>query len=145
MKPFVGLARYYRRFVDDFSKIALLLTWLTRNEVRFEWDEGCEESFMKLKRLLTSSPVLTTPDGTGGLFVYSDASFKGIGCVVMQHDRVVAYALRHLKPYEVNYSKHDMELAAIVFALKIWRHYYYGEKFEIYTKHKSLRYIFSES
>ncbi|MGI4673420.1 Ty3/Gypsy family RNase HI domain-containing protein [Klebsiella pneumoniae] len=76
--------------------------------------------------------------------MYSDASHKGLGCVLMQHGKVIAYASRQLKEYEIRYPTHDLELAAIVFALKIWRHYLYGEKCEIYSDHKSLKYIFTQ-
>nr|GFD13936.1 reverse transcriptase [Tanacetum cinerariifolium] len=76
---------------------------------------------------LVSAPVLTLPSGSGGFQIYSDASKKGLGCVLMQHGKVIAYASRQLKPYEVNYPTHDLELAAVVFALKIWRHYLYGK------------------
>ena len=76
--------------------------------------------------------------------VYSDASYQGLGCVLMQHGRVVAYASRQLKPYERNYPTHDLELAAVVFALKIWRHFLFGETCEILTDHKSLKYLFSQ-
>ena len=76
--------------------------------------------------------------------MYSDASHKGLGCVLMQHGKVIAYASRQLKDYEKRYPTHDLELAAVVFALKIWRHYLYGEKCEIYTDHKSLKYIFTQ-
>lgn len=76
--------------------------------------------------------------------VYDDASLKGLGCVLMQHGKVIAYASRQLKPYELNYQTHDLKLAAIIFALKIWKHYLYGEKFEIYMDHKSLKYLFSQ-
>jgi hypothetical protein len=88
--------------------------------------------------------VLTIPSSSGGFVIYSDASHKGLGCVLMQHGKVVAYASRQLKNYEQNYPTHDLELAAVVFALKIWRHYLYGEKCEIYTDHKSLKYFFSQ-
>ena len=90
------------------------------------------------------APILTIPDGSGGLIIYSDASKKGLGCVLMQHGRVVAYASRQLKPYEQNYPTHDMELAAVVFALKIWRHYLFGVLCEIFMDHKSLKYIFTQ-
>ena len=76
--------------------------------------------------------------------VYSDASHQGLGCVLMQHGKVVAYASRQLKPYERNYPTHDLELAAVVFALKIWRHFLFGETCEIFTDHKSLKYLFSQ-
>ena len=87
--------------------------------------------------------VLTIPSDKGGFIVYSDASHQGLGCVLMQNGKVVAYASRQLKPYEMNYPVHDLELAAVVFALKIWRHYLYGEIFQIYTDHKSLKYLMS--
>lgn len=81
---------------------------------------------------------------TGGFVVYTDASKTGLGCVLMQNERVVAYGSRQLKNHEQHYPTHDLELAAVVFALKLWRHYLYGEKFEIFTDHKSLRYLFSQ-
>nr|GEY86802.1 reverse transcriptase [Tanacetum cinerariifolium] len=90
---------------------------------KFVWNEEREKSFEELKRRLVSSPVLTLPSGTGGYQIYSDASKKDLGCVLMQHGKVISYASRKLKPYEENYPTHDLELAAVVFALKIWRHY----------------------
>uniref|UniRef100_A0A2N9FVM9 RNA-directed DNA polymerase n=1 Tax=Fagus sylvatica TaxID=28930 RepID=A0A2N9FVM9_FAGSY len=144
IRSFLGLAGYYRRFVEGFSRLAVPLTRLTQKGVKFEWSEECEQSFQELKRRLVSAPILTIPDGSGGLVIYSDASKKGLGCVLMQHGRVVAYASRQLKPYEQNYPTHDMELAAVVFALKIWRHYLYGVQCEIFTDHKSLKYIFTQ-
>jgi hypothetical protein len=144
IRSFLGLASYYRRFVEGFSHLAMPLTCLTQKGVKFEWSEECEQSFQELKRRLVSAPILTIPDGSGGFIIYSDASKKGLGCVLMQHGRVVAYASRQLKPYEQNYPTHDMELAAVVFALKIWRHYLYGVQCEIFTDHKSLKYIFTQ-
>ena len=87
---------------------------------------------------------MKTPSGTGGMVIYSDASGKGLGCVLMQHGHVIAYASRQLKPHEKNYPTHDLELAAVIFALKIWRHYLLGDKVLIYTDHKSLKYIFTQ-
>ncbi|RVW24090.1 Transposon Ty3-I Gag-Pol polyprotein [Vitis vinifera] len=101
-------------------------------------------SFQELKNRLVPAPILTIPSGSGGFVVYSDASHQGLGCVLMQHGRVVAYASRQLKPYERNYLTHDLELAAVVFALKIWRHFLFGETCEIFTDHKSLKYLFSQ-
>ncbi|RVW21559.1 Retrovirus-related Pol polyprotein from transposon 297 [Vitis vinifera] len=83
--------------------------------------------FQELKNRLVTAPILTIPSGSGGFVVYSDASHQGLGCVLMQHGKVVAYASRQLKPYERNYPTHDLELAAVVFALKIWRHFLFGE------------------
>ncbi|MCQ7691371.1 Ty3/Gypsy family RNase HI domain-containing protein, partial [Salmonella enterica] len=108
------------------------------------WDDKCQQSFQELKKKLTSAPILVIPSGGEGFVVYSDASLQGLGCVLMQNERVVAYASRQLKPHEKNYPTHDLELAAIIFALKIWRHYLYGQTFEIFTDHKSLKYIFTQ-
>ncbi|GJW37562.1 putative nucleotidyltransferase, ribonuclease H [Tanacetum coccineum] len=144
VRSFLGLARYYRRFVEGFSLLALPLTKLMRKGEKFVWNEEREKSFEELKRRLVSSPILTLPSGTGGYQIYSDASKKGLGCVLMQHGKVIAYASRQLKPYEENYPTHDLELAAVVFALKIWRHYLYGETCDIFTDHKSLKYIFTQ-
>nr|GEV57809.1 hypothetical protein [Tanacetum cinerariifolium] len=102
------------------------------------------ESFEKLKKRLVSAPILTLPSGSGGFHIYSDALKKGLGCVLMQHGKVIAYASRQLKPYEANYPTYDLELAEIVFALKIWRYYLYGETCDIFTDHKSLKYIFTQ-
>nr|GFC30002.1 retrotransposon protein, putative, Ty3-gypsy subclass [Tanacetum cinerariifolium] len=104
-------------------------TSVTENEER-------EKSFEELKQCLVSAPVLTLLSGSGGFQIYSDAFKKGLGCVLMQHEKVIAYALRQLKPYEVNYPTHDLELIAVVFALKIWRHYLYGESCDVFTDHK---------
>jgi len=144
IRSFLGLAGYYRRFVKDFSAKAAPLTRLTKKGVDFVWDARCEESFAQLKLSLTTAPVLAVPEGTGGFVVYSDASKYGLGCVLMQHGKVIAYASRQLKPYEKNYPTHDMELAAVVFALKIWRHYLYGERIQLFTDHQSLKYFFTQ-
>ncbi|GJV10958.1 putative nucleotidyltransferase, ribonuclease H [Tanacetum coccineum] len=136
VRSFLGLAGYYRRFVEGFSRLALPLTQLMRKGEKFVWTDERQESFEELKRRLVSAPILTLPSGSGGFQIYSDASKKGLGCVLMQHGKVIAYASRQLKPYEVNYPTHDLELAAVVFALKIWRHYLYGEACDIFTDHK---------
>ena len=144
VRSFLGLAGYYRRFVEGFSRIATPLTQLTRKNTKFEWNEQCEKSFQEFKKRLVSAPVLTIPSRSGGFVIYSDASGKGLGCVLMQNGKVIAYASRQLKDYEKNYPTHDLELAAVVFALKIWRHYLYGEKCDIFTDHKSLKYFFTQ-
>ena len=143
IRSFFGLARYYMRFIEDFSRLAAPMTRLTRKEVKFDWDDRCEEAFQELKRRLTLAPILIIPDMGHGYTVYCDASRARLGCVLMQSGRVVAYGSRQLKNHEQNYSTYDMELAAIVFALKIWCHYLYGEEFEVYSNHKSLKYIFT--
>ncbi|KAL0549558.1 hypothetical protein IC582_014043 [Cucumis melo] len=144
VRSFLGLAGYYRRFVENFSRIAIPLTQLTRKGAPFVWSKACEDSFQNLKQKLVTAPVLTVPDGSGSFVIYSDASKKGLGCVLMQRGKVVAYASRQLKSHEQNYPTHDLELAAVVFALKIWRHYLYGEKIQIFTDHKSLKYFFTQ-
>ncbi|XP_052732478.1 uncharacterized protein LOC128196266 [Vigna angularis] len=130
VRSFMGLAGYYRRFIEGFSKIVAPLTQLTRNDQPFAWTDRCEASFQELKDKLTSAPVLVIPDTAKPFVVYCDASHQGLGCVLMQEKRAVAYATRQLKVHEKNYPTHDLELAAVVFALKIWRHYLYGSTFQ---------------
>ncbi|KAA3480520.1 reverse transcriptase [Gossypium australe] len=130
---FLGLAGYYRRFVKCFSTIATPMTRLLQKDIRFEWSDKCQKSFDQLKTPLIEAPVLVQPESGKEFVIYSDASLNGLGCVLMQEGKVVAYASRQFKLHEKNYQTHDLELTAIVFALKIWRHYLYGEKchFEI--------------
>ena len=144
VRSFLGLAGYYRRFVKGFSMIAATMTRLLQKNVKYEWSEKCQGSFEKLKAFLTEAPVLTQPTCGKEYVIYSDASLNGLGCVLMQEGKVVAYVSRQLKPHEKNYPAHDLELAAIVFALKNWRHYFYGEKCFIYTDHKSPKYLPSQ-
>ena len=124
--------------------MALPLTMLTRKGQPFVWTTECEASFQELKNKLTSAPVLVLPDPQVDFEVFCDASKQGLGCVLMQGKKVVAYASRQLRPHEVNYPTHDLELAAIVFALKIWRHHLYGARFEVFSDHKSLKYLFDQ-
>ena len=144
IRSFLGLARYYRKFVEGFLKLAAPLTKLTRKEEKFVWSEACQQSFDELKWKLTSAPVLTLPSGQDGYTVYCDASRQGLECVLMQHENVIAYASRQLKKHEQNYPTHDLELAAVVFALRIWRHYLYRVPCRIFTDHKSLQYLFTQ-
>nr|XP_004513853.1 uncharacterized protein LOC101508632 [Cicer arietinum] len=144
VRSFLGLAGYYRRFIRKFSQIALPLTRLTRKDQPFVWDQKCEKSFQNLKTKLTTASVLAIPDPTLRFEAYCDASLKGLGCVLMQNNQAVAYVSRQLKPHEGNYPTHDLELAAIVFALKIWRHHLYGAQFDIFSDHKSLKYLFNQ-
>ncbi|GJR77247.1 putative reverse transcriptase domain-containing protein [Tanacetum coccineum] len=119
IRQFLGLAGYYRRFIEGFSKIAKPMTELTQKNQKFDWGS---EDFM----------------------VYCDASIKGLGTVLMQRMKVIAYASRQLKIHEKNYTTHDLEFGAIVFALKIWRHYLYGTKCVVFTDHKSLQHILDQ-
>jgi hypothetical protein len=111
---------------------------LLKKEKKFNWTESCERSFQELKKRLTTAPVLTLPHIQWDFVVYCDASRQGLGCVLMQDGKVVAYASHQLKPHEKNYPTHNLEFATVVHALKIWRHYLIGNKCEIYTDHKSL-------
>ena len=119
VRSFLGLAWYYRKFVEGFSKIAAPLTKLTRKDVKYDWVDACQQSFEELKGRLTSAPILALPNGRDGFVVYSDASRQGLGCVLMQNDRVIAYASRQLKKHEENYPTHDLELAVFVLHLHI--------------------------
>ena len=141
---FMGLAGYYRRFIGDISRLAAPMTRLTRKEVKFEWNDICERAFQELKRRLTSAPILIVLEKGQRYTMYCDALKDRLGCVLMQSGRVVAYGSRQLRNHERNYTTHDMELTTIVFALKIWRHYLYGEQFEVFSDHKSLKYIFTQ-
>ena len=141
---FLGLAGYYRRFVEDFSRLEPPMTRLTWKGVRFEWNGLCMTAFQELKIKLTSAPILIFPEQGQRYTVYCNASKDRLGCVLMQSRRVVAYGFKQLKNHEQNYPTHDMELAAIVFALKILHHCLYGEQFEVFSNHKSLKYIFTQ-
>ena len=123
IRSFLGLTGYYWRFIENFARIAAPLTTLTRKNAKFIWSDKCEVSFNELKRKLTSTPVLTVPNGNEGLTVYTDAYREGLGAVLMQDGKVIAYASRQLKTHEANYAAHDLELLAVVFALKLWRHH----------------------
>ncbi|KAI3762990.1 hypothetical protein L1987_53435 [Smallanthus sonchifolius] len=144
VRQFLGLAGYYRRFIEGFSKIAQPLTALTQRGKAYNWGDNQESAFQHLKQKLCSAPILALPEGTDDFVVYCDASIKGLGCVLMQREKVIAYASRQLKVHERNYTTHDLELAAVVFDLNIWRHYLYGTKYTIYTDHKSLQHIFEQ-
>nr|GEV73412.1 putative reverse transcriptase domain-containing protein [Tanacetum cinerariifolium] len=141
VRQFLRLARYYRRFIDGFSLISKQLTRLTQKNKKYEWGKEEEEAFPTLKQKLCSAPILPLLQGTEDFVVYCDASLKGYGAVLMQRDKVIAYASRKLKVHEENYATHDLKLGAVVFALKLWRHYLYGTKCVVFTDHKSLQYI----
>ncbi|KAH0685610.1 hypothetical protein KY290_017106 [Solanum tuberosum] len=144
IRSFSSLAGYYRSFVEGFSSIASPLTTLTQKKAKFVWTEMCEKSFQELKDRFTSTPVLTLPEGTDGFVLYCDVSGIGLGCVLMQNGKVIAYASRQLKVHEKNYPTHDIELAAVIFGLNIWRHYLYGVHVDVFTDHKILQYVFNQ-
>ncbi|GJW78913.1 reverse transcriptase domain-containing protein [Tanacetum coccineum] len=133
IRSFLGLAGYYRRFIENFSKIAKPLTLLTQKNKAYVWGDKQDEAFQILKEKLCNAPVLALPDGPDDFVVYCDASKQGFGCVLMQRGKVIAYASRQLKKHEKNYTTHDLELGAVVFALKIWRHYLYGRTKSVFT------------
>ncbi|GKB53835.1 putative reverse transcriptase domain-containing protein, partial [Tanacetum coccineum] len=122
IRQFLGLAGYYRRFIEGFSKIAKPMTKLTQKGIKFDWGEKEENAFQLIKQKLCSAPILALPEGSKDFVVYCDASHKGLGAVLMQREKVIAYASRQLKVHEKNYTTHDLELGSVVFALKIWRH-----------------------
>jgi hypothetical protein len=144
IRGFLGMAGYYRRFIEGFSKIAGPMTKLLWKNTPFVWLEECEVSFQMLKDKLTIAHVLAIPETGKDYTVYCDASKNRLGCVLMQDRKVIAYGSRQLRPHEVNYPTHDLELEAVVFALNGWRHFLYGAKCELYTDHKSLKYFFTQ-
>ncbi|GJQ99604.1 hypothetical protein Tco_0522589 [Tanacetum coccineum] len=135
---------YYRRFIKEFSLISKPLTKLTQKNKPYVWGDDEEEAFQTLKLKLCSAPILSLPEGSEDFVVYCDASLKGFGAVLMQRENVIAYASRQLRKNEENYTTHDLELGAVVFALRLWRHYLYGTKCTVYTDHKSLQYILDQ-
>jgi hypothetical protein len=141
---FLRLAGYYRRFIEGFSKISKAMTELLGKGKKFEWSTKCEASFQELKKQLTTALVLVMPDMEKPFSIYCDASGQGLGCILMQDGHVVVYASRQLRKHEEHYLAHDLELVAVVHALKIWRHYLIGKRYEIYSGHKSLKYIFTQ-
>jgi hypothetical protein len=144
IRSFMGLAGYYRRFIKGFSKIGCPITALQRKGTKFTWTQKCEERFQTLKHLLTHAPVLKIVDPEADFLVCTDACKEGLGGVLMQGGSVVCYESRKLNEHEVNYVTHDLELAAIVHALKMWRHYLLGRKFVLMTDHCGLRYLFDQ-
>ncbi|GJW96274.1 putative reverse transcriptase domain-containing protein [Tanacetum coccineum] len=144
VRQFLGLAGYYQKFIKDFSKIAKSLTELTQKNKKYIWGEDQESGFQLLKQKLCEALILALPEGNDNFVVYCDASHQGLGAVLMQREKVIAYASRQLKPNEENYTTHDLKLGAVVFALKIWRHYLYGTKCIVFTDHKSLQHILDQ-
>ncbi|GJU36046.1 putative reverse transcriptase domain-containing protein [Tanacetum coccineum] len=130
--------------IPGFSKIAKPMTKLTQKKVKFECGDKQKAGFQLLKQKLCSAPILALPEGSEDFIVYCDASKKGLGAVLMQREKVISYASRQLKIHEKNYTTHDLELGAVVFALKIWRHYLYGTKCTVFTDHKSLQHILNQ-
>jgi hypothetical protein len=143
IQSFLGLVGYYRQFIKDFSKIAKPMMKLLEKNKAFEWTVECQASFEELRKRLTLAPVLVLLDLTKKFDIYCDASHRGLGCILMQEGQVVCSTYLQLRKHEKNYPTHDLELAIVVHALKIWRHYLIGLRYEIYSYHKSLKYIFT--
>ena len=144
IRSFMGLAGYYRRFVEGFSRVAYPITSLQKKGKVFKWTTDYQRSFEQLKHLLTTAPVLSVADPEKELVVCTDASKEGVGGVLMQEGKVIAYESRKLKEHEKKYSAYDLELTAVVHALKMWHHYLVGRKFLLMTDHHSLTSYFSQ-
>ncbi|GJR26241.1 putative reverse transcriptase domain-containing protein, partial [Tanacetum coccineum] len=130
--------------LKDFSKIAKSMTKLTQKGVKFDWGDKEEAAFQLIKQKLCSASILALPEGSKDFMVYCDASHKGLGAVLMQREKLIAYASHQLKIHEKNYTTHDLELRSVVFALKIWRHYLYRTKCTMFTNHTSLQHILDQ-
>jgi hypothetical protein len=144
VRSFLGLVGYYRRFILNIFKITKPITKLLKKGTKYVWSEDCNEAFQTLKKLLTTSPVLGQPDIAKSFDEYCDASSTGFGCVLMYEGRVISYSLQQLRRHKEHYPTHDLELAAVVLALRTWRHYLHGNVVHIYTYHKILKYIFTQ-
>jgi hypothetical protein len=144
IRSFMGLAGYYRRFIKGFSNIGCPITALQKKGFKFVWTSKYEEIFWELKYLLTHAPVLKIADPNNDFLVCTYACKEGLGGFLMQEGRVIFYASRKLNEHEINYVTHDLELAAIVHALKMWRHYLLGRRFVLMTYHYGLRHLFDQ-
>jgi hypothetical protein len=143
-RSFLGLTGYYRRFILNFSMVAKPITELLKKGNKYIWNDACDEAFKVLKKLLTTSPLLTQPDITKPFDVYCDASGTGLGGDLIQEGILISYFTKQIRCHEEHYPTYDLELAAVVMALKTWRHYLLGNVVHIYTDHKSLKYVFTQ-
>jgi hypothetical protein len=144
VRSFMGLVGYYGSFIVGFSKIVHPITYLQNKGTKFEWTLKCENNFNLLKELLTSVPVLKIVDPNEIFVVCTDTCKEGLGGFLMQNGHVIGYESRKLKEHERNYATHDLELVDIVQALRMWRHYIMGKKFELRTDNIGLKYIFDK-
>jgi hypothetical protein len=144
VRSFMGLVGSYWRFVEGFSKIVKPITTFQHKGVKYEWTEECEIAFIELKRLLTSAPILRLLDMEKDFMVYMDASKKGLGAMLMQDGGVISYVSRKLKKHKELYATHDLELAAVMLALKLWRHYLVGRNIELKIDYQSLKHLFTQ-
>jgi hypothetical protein len=144
VRSFMGLARYHMRFIEGFSKISHPITSLQKKGTKFEWTSKCEEIFQVLKEFLTSAPILKIANPNENFVVCTYACKKGLGGVLTQNGHSIHYESINIKEHERNYATHDLELAAIVNALNMWRHYLVGKKFELRIDHSGLKYLFEQ-
>ena len=140
----MGLTGWYRIFIQGYATIATPMTSILKKAKSFNWTTEAQQSFQKLKDTLVNAPILQLPDFTKLFTVLTDASGQAIGGVLSQQGKPVAYTSRKLCLHELNYPTHDLELLAVVHALKVWRHYLLGHTFELHTDHKSLKWIFTQ-
>ena len=148
LRSFLGLAGYYRRFIQDFAKIATPLTNLTRKKTPYKWTATEDAAFEELKTKLTEAPVLKTADSDRDYIVTCDGSDTAVGTVLSQvhdsGDHPVAFESRKMNSAEANYPTHERELLAVIHALRTWRHYLEGKKFKVITDHYSLKYLMTQ-
>jgi hypothetical protein len=144
IRSFMGLARYYRRFIKGFSNIGCPIIALQKKGTKFPWTQKCEERFQTLKHLITHAPMLKIANPEVDFRMCTDACKEGLGGVLMQEGSLICYESRKLNEHEVNYVTHDLELATIMHALKMWRHYLLGRKFVLMTEHCGLRCLFDQ-
>nr|GFA97508.1 putative reverse transcriptase domain-containing protein [Tanacetum cinerariifolium] len=137
----IPIVQFLGHVIDNQAKP---MTKLTQNKVEFVWGDKQEAAFQLLKQKLCNALILALPEGSEDFIVYCDASNKGLGAVLMQREKVISYASRQLKIHEKNYKTNDLELGAVVFALKIWRHNLYGTKCTVFTDHMSLQHILDQ-
>ena len=140
----MGITSYYQRFIEGFSRIANPITYLQKKGKKFDWNQKCEESFKKLKNLLTNAPILRIVDPNKDFVVCTDACNDGLGEVLTQEGHVIAYESRKLKIHEKNYATYDLELVVVIHALKMWRHHLIGRKFILITDNKGLKYLLDQ-
>jgi hypothetical protein len=144
VRSFMSLSGYHRIFIKGFSKVTSPITSLQNKGVKFNWTSKCEEIFQQFKGILTSAPILKIAYPSEYFFVCTDAWKEGLDGVLSQKDHVVGYESIKLKEHERNYATYDLELATIVHALKMWRHYLMGKKFELRIDHYGLKHFFGK-
>ena len=144
IRSFMGISGYYQKFIEGFCKISYPINSLQKKGKKLELNKKCMEIFNKLKHLLTTAPILNIVDPFKDFVVCTDACKEGLSGVLLQENYVVAYEYRKLKEHEKNYVTHDLELVAIIYALKMWRHYLIGRKFLLMYDNISLKYLFDK-